>query len=52
MSGSLDAVHHVLIGLFPESFHLRDDFFVSVQPENICIFVDESLIDELLHGSL
>ena len=52
MSCSLDAVHHILIRLFSESFHSGNDLLVTVQPEQIRIFMDKALIDQLLQCCL
>ena len=52
MSCSLDTVHHILIGFFSESFHSGNDLLVTVQPEQIRIFMDKALIDQLLQCCL
>ena len=52
MSCSLDTVHHILIGFFSESFHFGNDLLVTVQPEQIRIFMDKALIDQLLQCCL
>ena len=50
MARSFNAVHHILIGLLAEALHLCDNFLIAIEPEQIRIFMDKSLIDHFLQG--
>jgi len=51
MARSFNAVYHILIRLLSEALHLCDYFLITIQPEQVSIFVDEALIDHFLQCS-
>ena len=50
MARSFNAVHHILIGFLAEALHLCDNFLIAIEPEQIRIFMDKSLIYHFLQS--
>ena len=50
MTRCFDAVYHILIRLLAKALHLCDNFLITIQPEQVSIFVDEALIDHFLQS--